>query len=254
MNRATPLLFTLLFVVSAQAFAANPYHHMHLTASDPAAAADWYATHFDGVKQGGPFNSVMIGETAFLFLKRKPGFEGSVGSAVDHIGFSVADIDAKMTELEAAGVEITQPVRSVGELKFGFIVDPWGTSIEMIQDPDLLGFHHIHLHTPDRDATLKWYAEVFGGEVENFKGVPFLPSIRYDKVWLIVQQVPEAKAGTKGRSIDHLSWSVTDMAASLDKYRADGVKVGMGPVKLGPTTIGFIEDPLGVSIELVQVP
>ena len=37
----------------------------------------------------------------------------SAGSAIDHIGFSVADLDAKMKEFEAAGMKIVTPVRDV---------------------------------------------------------------------------------------------------------------------------------------------
>ena len=52
------------------------------------------------------------------------------------------------------------PVRDVsGLFKLGFIEDPWGTRIEVVQDPQKLGLHHVHLRAPDPDATLAWYKE-----------------------------------------------------------------------------------------------
>ena len=64
----------------------------------------------------------------------------STGSALDHIGFSFADLDAKMKEFDAAGIKVVTPVRDVaGLFKLGFIEDPWGTRIEVVQDPDEAG-------------------------------------------------------------------------------------------------------------------
>ena len=46
--------------------------------------------------------------------------------------------------------------RGAGAVQAGFIFDPWGTRIELVEDPDLLGFHHVHLSAsdPDGDADL----------------------------------------------------------------------------------------------------
>ena len=44
-----------------------------------------------------------------------------------------------------------------------FIEDPWGVKIELAQDTERLGFHHIHLNAPDPDASLKWYEDMLGG-------------------------------------------------------------------------------------------
>jgi len=63
----------------------------------------------------------------------------SAGSAVDHIGFSFADLDAKMQALGAAGVKIVGPVEEVpGLWKQAVVEDPWGTKLVLVQDPDAL--------------------------------------------------------------------------------------------------------------------
>jgi methylmalonyl-CoA/ethylmalonyl-CoA epimerase len=232
------------------------YHHMHLTATNAEEGAAWYAKHFGGVT-GDRKSMTSIDETRFIFFEKEAGFPGSRGSAVDHIGFSVPDIEAKIKELEEAGVKIVSGVQAVATFKIAFVEDPWGTYIEVIEDPDLLGFHHIHLHAPDADATIKWYQEMFGGEIlDNFKGITALKTIPYGVhgVLLMVQQNPETKAPTKGRAIDHLSWSFTDLDAAAEVLRGKGVNFTMDPRPYGTSgvRIAFIDGPDGVNIELVQ--
>ena len=71
---------------------------------------------------------------------------------------SFPDLAAKMGELEAAGVEITMPLRDIpGLFRIGFVEDPWGTRIEVVEDPEHLGFHHVHLRSADPDAAMQWY-------------------------------------------------------------------------------------------------
>src|SRR5499427_10218300 len=146
--------------VAAQTF---PYDHIHVNVPDPAAAANWYEKNFGGRRITEAPDRLMFGSTRFMFLRRanaKP----SAGSAIDHVGFSFADLDAKMKEFEAAGVKVVTPVRDVaGLFKLGFVEDPWGTRIEVVQDPDKLGLHHVHLRGPDPAAVLAFYKDKLAG-------------------------------------------------------------------------------------------
>ena len=111
----------------------------------------------------------MFGDTRLIFLKNDKG-QPSTGSALDHLGFSFADLDAKMKEFEAAGVKVVTPVRDVaGLFKLGFIEDPWGTRIEVVQDSEKLGLHHVHLRGPDPAAILAFYKEKFAGDIGKLK-------------------------------------------------------------------------------------
>ena len=51
---------------------------------------------------------VLIGDVRIIFSKRENALP-SQGSAVDHIGFSVADLNATMKAFESAGVQIATP-------------------------------------------------------------------------------------------------------------------------------------------------
>src|SRR5476651_2137484 len=145
-----------LAVVAGPASAQTPIvqilDHIHLNVPDPAKAVEWYQKYFGGTTMTEAPDRLMFGDTRLIFLKNDKG-QPSTGSALDHLGFSFADLDAKMKELEAAGVKVVTPVRDVaGLFKLGFVEDPWGTRIEVVQDPELLGLHHIHMRGPDPDA------------------------------------------------------------------------------------------------------
>src|SRR3977135_4403345 len=150
-----------LFVTGGVADAQTtlPYDHVHLAAPDQAAAVEWYRKNLGGQLSAEGKDRVTFGKTRFIFLKAEAA-KPSAGTAIDHIGFSFADLDAKMRELEAAGVKGVTPGRDVpGLFKLGFIEDPWGVKIEVVQDPETLGFHHVHLRAADPAVSLASYQE-----------------------------------------------------------------------------------------------
>ena len=240
----------LVLVVPAEGAPAASFHHVHLNVTDPAAAAQWYADNMGGeAKKIGFFSATGFGKTTIIFFQAKPGFAGSVGSAVDHIGFSYKDIEAKLKQLADAKVEIVSGVEQEGPIKFAFVKDPWGTLIEVVEDPEIQGFHHVHLAATDPAAALAWYTEAFGGQVSRFAGL--IPGVRYGDVWLLAKKVNESQAPTKGRSIDHISWALPDLDDTAKELKAKGVKFESEPFAFGTGKIAFVVDPAGVRIELV---
>src|SRR6185295_17638410 len=106
-----------------------PYDHMHFNAPDPAAAVAWYAANL-GAKLGAGPDRVVVGRTIFAFAKLENA-PPSAGGAIDHIGFSVADVDATMKALQAAGATLMTPAPVVPGLpKAGLLQDPFGVKIE----------------------------------------------------------------------------------------------------------------------------
>lgn len=251
MNLSHNVLVSILALWGASSVAAEaPYHHLHLTATDAAEAATWYAEHMGGeLATGG--QRVSYDDVLVIFFV-KENFPGSSGSSVDHIGFSFSDLAAKMSSYEAAGVKILSEVRDVqGKFKFAFVEDPWGTKIEVMEDPNQVGLHHIHLKSPDPEATFDWYEAAFGGKRDSFAGM--LPALRYGSLWLLIQNSGEDElAGTTGRAIDHLGWSFPDLDAAAVDLKSRGVKFTLEPRPYRNLKIAFIEGPDGVSIELVQ--
>jgi catechol 2,3-dioxygenase-like lactoylglutathione lyase family enzyme len=235
-----------------------PYDHVHLNVPDQAKAVEWYAKNFGGKPTPEAADRLMFGTTRLIFLKNANGTP-SMGSAIDHIGFSVADLDAKMKDFEAAGVKVTQPVRDVaGLFKLGFVEDPWGTRIEVVQDPELLGLHHIHMRAPDPDAAFAWLLAKFGGEKTKLKGR--IDAVKYSApgfsdMWILMQKGDAAPS--EGHAIDHIGWRAKDLDAKIAELKTMSVKVTTEPRPLtlaDKTTIHFayVEGPAGAKIELVQ--
>ncbi len=264
-SRITILAFVAILFLAAQAQprVAQPkgrtpvatetltYDHVHFGVPDPAKAVEWYTKYMGGQPgpAGEPNERLLVGKTRFIFL-RNDNPQPSAGSAVDHIGMSFPDVDAKMKEFEAAGIKIVQPVRDVpGLFKLGFIEDPWGTKIEILQDPETLGFHHVHLRAPDPEAALKWYVEMFGGEHAKLEGR--IDGVKYGDVWVLAQKGDATPS--EGHAIDHIGWRTTmDLGAKATELKAKGVKFTTEPTPIRNIHMSYVEGPAIVKIELLQ--
>jgi catechol 2,3-dioxygenase-like lactoylglutathione lyase family enzyme len=227
--------------------------HIHLNVPDQAKAVEWYQKNFGGTPMTEAPDRLMFGDTRLIFLKSDKG-QPSMGSALDHLGFSFADLDAKMKELEAAGIKVVTPVRDVaGLFKLGFVEDPWGTRIEVVQDPEKLGLHHVHLRAPDPAATLAWYKEKFAGEPGKLKDR--IDGLKWGGVWMLVQRGDAVPS--EGHAIDHIGWRTPNLAAKTAELKAQTVTFTTEPrpLKLASGTIvnfAYLEGPAGAKIELVQ--
>jgi catechol 2,3-dioxygenase-like lactoylglutathione lyase family enzyme len=117
---------------------------------------------------------------------------------------------------------------------------------------ETLGFHHIHLRSPDPAAALAWYQERFGGKATKLKGR--LDALKYGDVWVLVQRGNATPS--VGHAIDHVGWRVPDLDKTLAVLKAKNIKVLQGPTALtlatGVVHFSFVEDPAGTKIEIVQ--
>jgi catechol 2,3-dioxygenase-like lactoylglutathione lyase family enzyme len=254
----------LLSIALTSSFAAAqtfPFDHIHLNVPDPAAAANWYVKNLGATRANEGPDRLMFGSTRFLFIQ-KADAKPSEGGAIDHIGFSFADLDAKMKEFEAAGVKIVTPARSVPGLnKIAIVEDPWGTRIEVVQDPELLGLHHLHLIGPSPEEIFAWLLAKFGGQRTKIKGVA--DAIKYSSpgfkdVWIMVARGNSEPS--EGRAIDHIGWRSTGaLAKTIDNLRGQGVTILTEPrplaLKSGPgINFSYVSGPAGVKIEIVERP
>lgn len=226
------------------------YDHVHLGVPDPAKGVGWYLKYMGAQPgpAGEPGDRVLFGKTRFIFKETQSPLP-SDGSAVDSVGFSFADIDSKMREFEAAGIKIVAPVHEVeGLYKAGVIEDPWGTKIQVVQDPETLGFHHVQLRVPEPEAAFKWYLEMFGGERTKLKGK--IDALRYGDVWILVRQ--GVAAPSEGHAIDHIGWRTTDIFKKEAELKAKGVRFTTEPHAVRNNHVSYIAGFGGVKIELNQ--
>ena len=227
--------------------------HIHLNVPDQAKAVEWYQKHFGGTAMPEAPERLLFGDTRLIFLKDDKG-QPSSGSALDHLGFSFADLDATMKTFEADGVKVVTPVRDVaGLFKLGFIEDPWGTRIEVVQDAEKLGLHHVHLRGTDPAAILAFYKEKFAGDMAKLKDR--LDGVRLTGVWLLVQRGDAAPS--EGHAIDHIGFRTLDLNAKTAELKAQAVKFTTEPrpLRLASGTMvnfAYLEGPAGAKVELVQ--
>ncbi len=242
MNRPSSLALlgtaAVTLLVPALAGAAD-YHHVHITASAPSEAVGWYEEHLDCQPVADRPDTANCDGVELSFMVQ-PTMGSTQGTGVNHIGFSYPDVAAKMAELEAVGVRGSgvrmqrfpdgATYRDMpGLFKLGFVFDPWGTRIELVEDPENLGFHHVHLSATNPADTLAFYRDHFGGEPASLKGQ--LDGLRFGDVWLLVDQHEAGiPATTDGRAIDHIAFVVSDLDAEAATLTRGGVTFTEAPV------------------------
>jgi hypothetical protein len=163
------------------------------------------------------------------------------------VGFTVDNVDAKVTELTADGAMVLQKPGAVA-----FLADPWGGKIEVLH-PDGVPANQlflISLRSTDPAALQKWMADTFGGTPDKLLGR--IDGIKYGDLWIIFQKSDTDTAPSRGRVIDHLGWAVTNMNDTMAAAKAKGYKITREPFASAPLMLGYIEGPNGLAIELTQ--
>ncbi len=264
-SRWRALCAAMLGAVAASSAVAADIHHLQITAASPSEAVRWYARHMACEPIAGRNDSADCTGVELIFVAQ-PTVGSSQGTGVDHIAFSYADVESKMAELEAVGVR-GSGVRlqrfdngaTLKELpglyKHGFLFDPWGTRIELVQDPDRLGFHQIHLSAADPQATLDWYRYAWGGRAARSKDGQ--DGVLFGEVWVLASPHAAGRpAPTVGRAIAHIAFSVPDLGKAVPDLRKNGVTFDSPPaVPPGGRTdakLARIIGPDGVGIVAVE--
>jgi catechol 2,3-dioxygenase-like lactoylglutathione lyase family enzyme len=114
-------------------------HHVHFFNPKNTDMQAWYAKTFGAEpRSGGAFPSAALPGVALNFSPSTDPVVGTQGRAVDHIGFEVKNLEAFCKKLEADGIKLAVPYRTVPALgiAIAFITDPWGTYIEMTEGLD----------------------------------------------------------------------------------------------------------------------
>ena len=123
-----------------QSSSASPMalHHIHFAGPVDEMKA-WYVDTFNA--EPGMRGSFEAADLPGVNLTYSPSPEtpvGTQGSALDHIGFEVDNLEAFCQELEAKGVIFDRPYSEIPALNLGiaFFTDPFGTYIELTEGLD----------------------------------------------------------------------------------------------------------------------
>jgi catechol 2,3-dioxygenase-like lactoylglutathione lyase family enzyme len=126
-------------------------------------------------------------------------------------------------------------------------------------------YDHIHLRSPDPDATARFFETMFNAEVTRSI---YPPGTLYPGQMRVTMQVGGQKVliapahphdPTAGApqfpyyGLEHIGLTVDDVDAACDELRAKGADVAIGPLTRDPgTRLAFIRGPEGIMVELVQ--
>jgi catechol 2,3-dioxygenase-like lactoylglutathione lyase family enzyme len=116
------------------------FHHIHLAAEDQPALRDWYVKTFGGEvgERNGMPSALIPGGRVDMIAARGGKPKPSQGTAIDHIGFEVTDMNAFAAKMEQQGIKFDRAPARRDELKLtiAFITDPVGSYIEITEGLD----------------------------------------------------------------------------------------------------------------------
>ena len=118
---------------------------------------------------------------------------------------------------------------------------------------------HIHLRSPDPEATAQYYAKMFDAEIIRSKQADGSPRIDLDlggqKVFIALAQADKTNAAPKAPyfGLEHIGLTVTDIDGITAELKGKGADFTMEPTTVRPgTRIAFLRGPEGVLVELIQ--
>jgi catechol 2,3-dioxygenase-like lactoylglutathione lyase family enzyme len=119
------------------------HHHVHFTNKQYVEMQQWYMKVFDATLRPGQtdfFIGADLPGVGYMlnFFKWEPNEPqvGTAGRVVDHIGFEVRNLEEFCRTLGTKGIKLETPYRRMSGLNniaSAFIVDPWGTLIELTE-------------------------------------------------------------------------------------------------------------------------
>jgi catechol 2,3-dioxygenase-like lactoylglutathione lyase family enzyme len=120
-------------------------------------------------------------------------------------------------------------------------------------------YDHIHLRSPNPEATATFYERMFGAEVirSTQQGKPRIDLKIGGANVFIAAVLPDANVNpppqTPYQGLDHFGLAVKGIDAVVAELKAKGAQFTMEPTTIRPgVRIAFLRGPEGVSIELLD--
>jgi catechol 2,3-dioxygenase-like lactoylglutathione lyase family enzyme len=275
----TLLLFALHVLMpspaSAQLLAAKDgpvvYGHHHVTTADVAAQKRFFVDALGGtlIRIGTNNLEIVRFPNVFIFFRQQAPSGGTVGTTVNHVGFSVPDLRAAVQRLKANGFplitrtevpadrEVQDGIlvpRAPGGAPVAFTMGPDGVKVELLEVKDQtlpIILREVHFFVPRNVDMQAWYIRTFDA-VPRPGGGP--PAVTLPGVTLIFSPSSTPVVGTQGRAIDHIGFEVRNLEGFVRELQQKGVAL-VRPytrVEALDTHVAYIQDPWGTLIELVE--
>jgi predicted enzyme related to lactoylglutathione lyase len=251
------------------------YGHHHLNTTDMAAQKKFFVDTLGGkvrhIGTGSRAQDIIeFPNVQLWFRPMQAPTGGTIGTTVNHIGFSVNDIRAVVTKLKASGykmittdsvaatVKVTDDVAAASPTtNIAFVLGPEQTKVEFVEVKDQklpIQLHHIHFFGEKNVEMQAWYAKTFGAkQLPQNPGSAFVQD-QLPGVFLNFTPSPTATVGTTGRALDHIGFEVKNLEAFTKQLEAQGIKLDRPYTKVPELgiAIAFIKDPWGTNIEMTE--
>src|SRR5712691_2876745 len=276
------VLAALLFALApsalhAQVLAASAgpvvYGHHHLDTTNMDAQKKFFVDTLGGtlVKFGQNNQEIIKFPGVLIFFRpMQAPTGGSIGTTVNHIGFSAPDLKPLVAKIKANGfkmittdsvaaiVKVTDDIAAASPTtNIAFALGPEDVKVEFVEVRDQkspIQLHHIHFFSQQNTQMQGWYAKTFGATlVPPNPGSAFVQD-QLPGVALNFSPSPTPTVGTTGRSIDHIGFEIKNLEAFTKKLEADGIKLDRPYAKVPALgiAIAFIKDPWGTNIEMTE--
>jgi catechol 2,3-dioxygenase-like lactoylglutathione lyase family enzyme len=247
----------------AQAFPPNEagvtMGHWHLNTRDVDANRKIFVAMGGTAIKAGNFEVVRFpGVLVYLHVAAgaPPPTGGTVGTVVDHVGFTVQNVPDAVARWKAAGVAVLPG--NNGRIDQAYVVTPDELRIEILENKTQqfpIQHHHIHFYVSESaiPEIQAWYAKVFGAK-PGMRGQFQAADVPGANLSFSKSDAPTVT--TKGRVLDHIGFDVKNLEAFCKQLEAAGIKLDR-PYTKNPQTgsaLAFITDPWGTYIELNERP
>ena len=249
------------------------YGHHHLNTTDMAAQKRFYVETLGGTLATLGTNNLEVITFPNVFLFFRPMQQptgGTIGTTVNHIGFSVPDLKPVVAKLKANGftmitresvaatVQVTDDIAAASPTtNIAFALGPEDVKVELVevttqQAPNQL--HHLHFFGERNTEMQAWYAKTFGAAAQTAAPGQAFVTARLPGVTLNFSPSPTPTAATTGRALDHIGFEIENLEAFTKKLEADGIPltVSYRTIPALNIAIAFIQDPWGTNIELTE--
>ncbi len=195
---------------------------------------------------------------------------GTIGSTVNHVGFSVPDLKPVVAKLKANGfkmitsdsvaatVKVTDDIAAASPTtNIAFVLGPEEIKVELVEvktQAAPIQLHHVHFFGEQQTEMQAWYAKTFGAAAQPANPAQAFVTDQLPGVTLSFTRSPTTTVGTQGRALDHIGFEVKNLEAFTKKLEADGIPltVSYRTVPALGIAIAFIKDPWGTNIELTE--
>ena len=281
--RAALTAFALTFVLAlpstsqAQILVAKEgpvvYGHHHLNTTDMAAQKKFFVDTLGGklVLVGQNKQEVIEFPNVLIFFRpMQAPTGGSIGTTVNHIGFSVPNLSVLVPKIKAAGfkmitsesvaatVKVTDDIAAASPTtNLAFALGPEDVKVEFVEvktQTAPIQLHHIHFFGQQNTEMQAWYAKTFGAKLLTPNPGSAFVQDQLPGVFLNFTPSPTPTVGTTGRAIDHIGFEIKGLEAFVKKLEADGIKIDRPYTKVAALgiAIAFIKDPWGTNIEMTE--